>query len=103
MLDMLLLGMIAASVSVTISESSLFKSLRGWLDIYNPFLGEMISCCYCTSHWVALIIFILKPVVVITFSIWPWFTLILNYFILVHITTVLGLMLVILLIIVRNE
>lgn len=54
-------GMIAAlslavsAISVTLSKAGVFQSLRDWITSRNAWLGKLISCHYCTSHWVSFI------------------------------------------------
>ena len=53
--EVLLLSLVTASVSFTISEAKLFKPLREWVHGKLP-LGELLSCGYCLGHWIAFII-----------------------------------------------
>lgn len=42
-----------AAVSLTVTKSSIFQPLRDrWEGI--PFLGKLVQCPYCFSHWVAM-------------------------------------------------
>ena len=52
MKEVLLLSLVTASISFTISEAKLFKPLREWVQKKLP-LGELLSCGYCLGHWVA--------------------------------------------------
>jgi len=45
------LSMALAAVSITITKTGVFSSLRAWIDERNDWLGELIHCPYCTSHW----------------------------------------------------
>jgi hypothetical protein len=51
--EILLLALVTASISFTISETKLFKPLREWLKAKVAFLGELFSCGYCLGHWVS--------------------------------------------------
>lgn len=50
------LSLPCAGISVTISRAKVFGGLRGWLKEHMSFIGELISCPYCTSHWVAFVL-----------------------------------------------
>ncbi|MDN3514421.1 MAG: DUF1360 domain-containing protein [Candidatus Brocadia sp.] len=50
------LSFIAASVSFTVTETKIFKPMREWVKGKNSFLGELLSCGYCFSHWMAFIL-----------------------------------------------
>lgn len=51
---LLVLGAACAVVAMTISKSSIFERARVWLDRQSEWLGDLVACPYCTSHWVAL-------------------------------------------------
>lgn len=48
------LSLATAAISVTISKARVFASARQWVAERNKWLGELLSCSYCTSHWVAI-------------------------------------------------
>lgn len=52
---LVVLGMAVGVVSMTISKASIFERLRVWIDRESEWLGDLVSCPYCTSHWVALV------------------------------------------------
>jgi len=52
MVEALLLSLVTACVSFTISEAKLFAGLRAAAHRTNRWAGELISCGYCLSHWV---------------------------------------------------
>jgi hypothetical protein len=59
MLKILEMGLVVGVISVTITKSSLFESLRDWMwEKSGNFLGKLFSCPYCMSHWVALVMVI---------------------------------------------
>jgi hypothetical protein len=49
----LYLSMVAGSISFTVTETKLFKPVREWVGRKSRFFGELISCGYCSGHWVA--------------------------------------------------
>ncbi|WP_096893388.1 DUF1360 domain-containing protein [Candidatus Scalindua japonica] len=53
MLNVICLSFVTASISFTITETKVFKSLREWAKSKNAFFGELISCGYCLGHWIA--------------------------------------------------
>ena len=62
MMEVLYLSFAVASISFTVTESKLFRSFREWVKRKNTFLGELVSCGYCLSHWLAFaFIAIYKP------------------------------------------
>lgn len=44
---------LAAVLTLTISKSKIFQSLRERAKARSPFLGELLGCPYCLVHWVA--------------------------------------------------
>ncbi len=53
LLVLLFLATVAAAISATVSRASLFDGLRDGLARKSDFLGKLVSCPYCLSHWVA--------------------------------------------------
>lgn len=59
------LALATAAISVTISKARIFASAREWIASRNTWLGELVSCSYCTSHWVAIaLVAIYRPVLI---------------------------------------
>lgn len=59
------LALATAAISVTVSKARVFASIREWVASRNNWLGELMSCSYCTSHWVAIaLVAIYRPVLV---------------------------------------
>ncbi len=50
--QVLLLSLVTASISFSVTEMKLFKPLRERFRA-ESFLGRMLSCGYCFGHWVA--------------------------------------------------
>ena len=48
------LALATSAISVTISKAKVFEALRYWIAKRNKWFGELVSCSYCTSHWVAI-------------------------------------------------
>lgn len=53
MKDVAMLSIVTASISFTVTETKLFMPVRECVKKRNAFLGELLSCGYCFSHWVA--------------------------------------------------
>ena len=54
MYQVVVLALATAAISTSISKGRVFASAREWIFECNEWLGELVSCSYCTSHWVAL-------------------------------------------------
>jgi hypothetical protein len=50
------LSVACGTISFTISKSKFFAGIRKLVEARVPFLGEGISCPYCVSHWIALLL-----------------------------------------------
>ena len=59
MIELLLLSMVCASLSFTITESVLFSDFRIYIRKRNSWLGELVSCGYCLGHWIAALLIII--------------------------------------------
>lgn len=58
----LILSGAVASISCTISKSGVMRPIRYWVKEKNAWFGKLISCVYCTSHWIsALFVIIYRP------------------------------------------
>jgi hypothetical protein len=53
LISLLVVSMAVAAVSMTLSKGKIFSGTREWLDDKSEFLGDLIHCPYCTSHYVA--------------------------------------------------
>ena len=49
----LLLGICCGTISYTLTKGSIFGPLREWVIMRSLWLGKLIMCPYCMSHWVA--------------------------------------------------
>lgn len=51
------LGIVNGMVSLCISKSTFFMRFRDYLFNHNyTFLHKLVSCPYCLSHWIAIIL-----------------------------------------------
>ena len=59
------LALAVSAISMTVSKAVVFKGLRSWTRGHLPWLGKLMSCPYCTSHWVSFaIVGLYRPSVV---------------------------------------
>jgi Protein of unknown function (DUF1360) len=52
-LHVIVFGIATGAISLFITKSTLLNGFHTWLEKKSPFLGEMLNCPWCTSHWVA--------------------------------------------------
>lgn len=64
----ILLSIVTASISFTMTETKLFKPVRVWLKGKNGFMGELFSCGYCIGHWIAVTLVLIYRVQI--FNVW---------------------------------
>lgn len=58
----IVLAFATAAISMTTAKSVVFKPLRKRIAVKSKWLGELVRCPYCTSHWVGFVFaFIYKP------------------------------------------
>jgi len=50
----IILGVATGAISLVLTKSKMFEKAHEWLEARNTFIGEMLNCPWCTSHWVAL-------------------------------------------------
>jgi len=49
----ILLSMVTACISFSITEMKLFKGVRERVNKWGRLLGDLFCCSYCFGHWVA--------------------------------------------------
>lgn len=59
MLELILISMVTASISFTVTESKLFEAVRNFIRQKSVFFGELISCGYCLGYWIAFVIVVI--------------------------------------------
>lgn len=58
----ILIGIATGAISLFITKSALLNSFHTWLEKHSPFLEELLSCPWCTSHWVgAFFLLVYQP------------------------------------------
>ena len=62
LITLFLLSGAVSAISVTVSRSHVFGPMREQMEILNPWLGRLVRCAYCTSHWGSFAVcFIYQP------------------------------------------
>lgn len=65
LLEVVVLSLATTAISVTISKSEAFSPVRESVYKLSSWLGELVSCSYCLSHWVAFVfVLIYRPVII---------------------------------------
>jgi hypothetical protein len=54
LLKLAYLSAACGAVSLLVAKAAILNFFHEWLEKHSPFLEEMLSCPWCTSHWVAL-------------------------------------------------
>lgn len=62
-LKAILLSMVVASISFFISHTQLLEKFRRWIgkNEGGVFFYNLITCCYCLGHWVAIAVLLIVP------------------------------------------
>lgn len=47
------LALAVSALSMTLTKAKVFKGTREWIKDRSTWLGGLITCPYCTSHWFA--------------------------------------------------
>jgi hypothetical protein len=50
------LGVACGALSLVVAKGKIFAKPHDWLASKFPFLDELLSCTWCVSHWVAMIL-----------------------------------------------
>jgi hypothetical protein len=58
-LEFLIIALAGSAISMTLSKSEIFEKFRDWVVSKNDFLGKLINCPYCTSHYVNFTLLVL--------------------------------------------
>jgi len=65
MYQIVVLALATAAISTTTAKGRIFASAREWMLDRSEWLGRLVSCAYCTSHWVAMaFVAIYRPMLV---------------------------------------
>lgn len=50
---LVMLSMATTAIALTITKAYIFSGVRAWVTRKNVHIGELVSCPYCTSNWIA--------------------------------------------------
>ena len=79
MVETILLSMVVACISFTISEAALFAPLRELARELSAWLGKLVSCGYCLGCWAAFgVVVVYRPRL---FEAWLFLDLLLTAFV----------------------
>lgn len=65
------LALASSAVSVTVTKAKIFAGLRELIGTKNAWLGELVSCPYCFSHWLAFAATAIYRPVLVDSGFWP--------------------------------
>lgn len=51
--DLVVLALASVAIALATSRSWVFRPFRSWVRSKSAWFGELVSCWYCTCHWVA--------------------------------------------------
>lgn len=60
---LIVMALACSAAAMTITKASLFSTLRDWVVSKNAWLGKLVTCPYCTSHWLAMAAALLTPAI----------------------------------------
>lgn len=79
------LALATTAISRTTSQGKIFAPAREWVSTRSEWLGKLVNCAYCTSHWVAIVfVVIYRPRLV---SVWMPVDLVVTMFMIVALAT----------------
>jgi hypothetical protein len=68
LLRLVYLSVACGAISMVITKGAIFDGFHEWLEKRSPFSEKLLSCPWCTSHWVAFIlVLVYRPVVMTAF------------------------------------
>lgn len=67
LVECLLIALAGSAISMTLTKATISKSLREKIKSKSKFFGELLSCPYCTSHWIHAILVIFCRPLILTF------------------------------------
>lgn len=56
LIEILILALAVAVISLTVTKSTLFEKPRQWILERSAWIGKLVTCPYCTSHWVSFVL-----------------------------------------------
>ncbi|MEI7564038.1 MAG: DUF1360 domain-containing protein [bacterium] len=65
--ECIFIALAGSAISMTLTKATISKSLREKVQAKSKFFGELLSCPYCTSHWIHAILVIFCRPLILTF------------------------------------
>jgi hypothetical protein len=62
MTSIIVYALLVASISFTITVTSIFKEIREFISLGHPKLEELIHCPWCLGHWIMFLVVFLGEV-----------------------------------------
>lgn len=53
LIELLILGLAVGTAATTLTQSKIFRWLQTGAQRLHTWLGDLLNCAYCTSHWLA--------------------------------------------------
>lgn len=54
-MTLIMVGVAAGTAAFTVTRTKITAGLRDWTMKHNKWLGQLLSCPFCLSHWLAAI------------------------------------------------
>lgn len=51
---LIVIALAVSGASMTVAKAVIFEPPRAWVDSRSRWLGDLITCPYCVSHWFAV-------------------------------------------------
>jgi hypothetical protein len=77
---LLAVSAVVMGMAQTIAKEKVFEWLRVWLGGKDTWLGYLVSCPYCVSHWLAFILVPLTGAYYVEVAVGGWFGAALRWF-----------------------
>lgn len=58
---LVVLALAVSAIAMTLTKTAIFRPPRSWVARKSEFWGELVTCPYCTSHWVAVALAVAVP------------------------------------------
>jgi hypothetical protein len=64
-LEVIVLSLVVSTTSVTVTKARVFREVRHIAARHGSWLGDLMRCPYCISHWISLLLVtIYRPCIV---------------------------------------
>lgn len=86
LIELTMLALASASVTWSITKSSLFRPVRERADGLHEMIGHLFGCPFCMAHWVTLVGLIFFPLSVVQYH--PFVDFFIHWFATVTLTVI---------------